>query len=195
MRALMKGLCVCAAATLIAGLAIALASAKEPADRNVISAVIRPASLSVAEDGDYAQLIQEIGAWLAAEFDLPTMSQPPVIRFASSKRMASLRFRDITASHAPDEEPEIVAVYDGEARTIYLPQGWTGRDAAEMSILVHELVHHMQKLAGQKFACPEMLEQLAYEAQERWLVQNGRDLMTDFGIDPFTLLVRTNCLY
>lgn len=35
----------------------------------------------------------------------------------------------------------------------------------------------------------------AFAAQERWLGMFGSDLVKEFELDPFTLLVRTNCLY
>jgi hypothetical protein len=46
-----------------------------------------------------------------------------------------------------------------------------------------------------KFACLEAREKLAYAAQRDWLALFGRDLFTDFETDPFTLLVRTECIY
>src|SRR6185503_9446763 len=73
-------------------------------------------------------------------------------------------------------------------RSIF-PTGWSGTTAAELSMLVHEMVHHMQNGAGLKYECPEAREELAFTAQERWLSLFGTDLDAEFGIDPFTLLV------
>jgi hypothetical protein len=74
--------------------------------------------------------------------------------------------------------------------------GWSGKTPGELSVLVHEMVHHVQNVPGLKFACPEERENVAFEAQERWLDRFNGDLLTEFGLDPFfTLLVRTNCLY
>ncbi len=78
------------------------------------------------------------------------------------------------------------------ARMIFLPEGWSEKTPSELS---HKMVHHIQNMAGLKFACPEEREKMAFEAQERWLALFGRTLQTEFGLDPFTLLVRTNCLY
>ena len=88
---------------------------------------------------------------------------------------------------------DIVAVYDDDARTIYLPRDWTGRTVPEVFILVHEMVHHAQNLAGMKAECPHARERMAYEAQLRWLSRFGVDLAEAFGIDGFTLLVFTSC--
>ncbi|MBP1887187.1 DUF6647 family protein [Sinorhizobium mexicanum] len=148
--------------------------------------------------------LKAIAAWLSSELGLPLIDEPPAIEFASAKRMIGLRYRDVPldrwsggAAHldAPGERPAVVAVYDDEARTVYLPDGWTGKTPGEVSVLVHEMVHHIQNVAGLKFACPEEREKTAFEAQKRWLGLFGSDLEAEFGLDPFTLLVRTNCLY
>jgi hypothetical protein len=76
-----------------------------------------------------------------------------------------------------------------------LPEDWEGHSPAELSILVHETVHHLQNVGGLKFECAQEREQLAYEAQERWLTLFGRNLLVDFGIDKFSLLVKSKCFY
>jgi len=55
------------------------------------------------------------------------------------------------------------------------------------------MVHHLQNLAGMKFACSGEREKLAYQAQQEWLALFGRNLFEDFDTDAFTLLVRTAC--
>lgn len=132
-----------------------------------------------------------VADWLSVEFGL-TVDPLPNIEFAPRKQMGLLRFRGVPSDHRGDGR-DVVAIYDDEARTIYLPQGWTGGTPAEISVLVHEMVHHAQNLAGTKFECPQAREKLAYEAQGRWLAQKGSDLTQAFGVDGFTLLVLTNC--
>lgn len=136
-----------------------------------------------------------IGDWLAFEFGLPKTLEQATVAFASPSRMAGLRFRDLSSDQWPNERSEILAVYDDDAKTIYLPEGWTGGTAAELSVLVHETVHHLQNVDRQKFACPEEREKMAYEAQERWLKLFSGSLEADFQLDPFTVLVRTTCHY
>jgi hypothetical protein len=99
------------------------------------------------------------------------------------------------ASDAPlDAAKNIVALYDREKKTIYLPEGWTGRTPAELSVLVHEMVHHLQNLSGERYECPAAMEKPAYKAQAKWLEQFDRTLEGEFELDGLTLLVRTNCL-
>lgn len=143
-----------------------------------------------------AALITAIMLWLSVNFDLPVTSVQPQIQFVPPVRMAALRHRgfDIqpqTAAVGPDMNT--VSVFDTDRRIIYLPQTWTGNTAAELSMLVHELVHYLQAVSGEKFACVEAREKTAFEAQERWLALFGTDLTREFQIDPFAVLVRTNC--
>jgi hypothetical protein len=88
---------------------------------------------------------------------------------------------------------EIAALYEDASRTIYLPEGWTGRTPSEVSVLVHEMVHHLQNLGGLRYACAEAREKPAYLAQQKWLALSGRDLFEEFDMDPMTLIVRTAC--
>lgn len=132
--------------------------------------------------------------WLVAEFGLPEVAEPPRIAYATPDQVVALYLGD-AAPHAGSvgARPEVVAVYHNVERTIYLPEGWTGASAAEMSVLVHELAHHVQNLAGITYACPAAREKLAFEAQAAWLERHGSDLESAFGIDAMTRLVRTNC--
>jgi hypothetical protein len=137
-------------------------------------------------------LLAAISAWLAFQFDLPSIEHPPRIELARPASIAVLRGGG--GSEASSQQ-DIVAVYSDATRTIYLPEGWTGTTPTELSILVHELVHHVQNIAGLKYACPQEREKLAYAAQERWLGLFGHSLERDFGLDGFSLLAKTRCFY
>jgi hypothetical protein len=146
-------------------------------------------------------VLTAITTWLAENFDLPAGDHPR-IELASPARITAFRYRGFaqpqTAAGADramlDSGREIVAVYDDASRTIYLPEGWSGTTPAELSVLVHEMVHHLQNGANLKYECPQAREKVAYTAQERWLGRFGHSLESEFELDPFTLLVRTRCL-
>lgn len=142
------------------------------------------------------ELMNSILNWLVAKFDLPAIQEVPRIEFVQPAAMAQLRYRGSAAPQAMplDGGRDVVAVYDDAKRTIYMPQGWTGVTSAEQSVLVHEMVHHLQNLGKLKYECPEAREKLAFAAQEQWLELVDRTLASEFGLDPFTLLVRTSCL-
>jgi hypothetical protein len=135
--------------------------------------------------------LKSVASWLSAEFGL-AIPELPHVELVPGEEMKALRHRGVPSDHLSDGR-DILAVYDDDARTIYLRRGWTGRTAVEVSILVHEMVHHAQNLARVKAECPEAREKMAYEAQQRWLARFGSDLEKEFGIDGFTLIVLTNC--
>jgi hypothetical protein len=89
---------------------------------------------------------------------------------------------------------EVVAVYDDARRTIYLPLGWTGMTASGRSVLVHEMVHHLQNLAGLKYACVGAREEPAYMAQRKWLDVHDLDLEKEFDVDLFTIVALSGCM-
>jgi hypothetical protein len=144
-------------------------------------------------------LLTTVVLWLAANFDFPATTEHPHVEFVSPATITALRYKDISGGpNSPAEaagQSDVVAVYDAATSTIYLPEGWSGNTPAELSVLVHEMVHHLQNRANLKFECPRGREKLAYEAQERWLQLFGHDLASDFEIDGFTRLALTSCYF
>jgi hypothetical protein len=143
------------------------------------------------------ELMNSILNWLVTKFDLPAIREAPRIEFIQPALMAQLRYRGSASNQGMtlDMGRDIVAVYDDANRTIHLPEGWTGVTPAEQSLLVHEMVHHLQNLGKLKYECSEAREKLAFAAQEQWLGLFGRSLSSEFDIDPFTLKVKTVCGY
>jgi hypothetical protein len=123
---------------------------------------------------DMEAALTTIAAWLSFNLMLPPVYEHPRIEFAALSK--------------------VEAFYDDATRTIHLPKGWSGRSPAELSVLVHEMVHHVQNVAGLTYACPGEREKIAYAAQRQWLELFGGDLMKEFRLDPMTLLIRTNCI-
>ena len=145
-------------------------------------------------------LVTVITLWLAANFGLPADLEPPRIERKLPAEIVAMRYGAFLSAGArgnpsSDAEINVVSVYHDATKTIYLPKGWTGSSPEEASILVHELVHHMQNMAGMRYQCAEEREELAYAAQDRWLQAAGQNLESAFGIDGFALLVKTKCLY
>jgi hypothetical protein len=152
-------------------------------------------------------LLTTIVTWLSIHFALPAIHEHPRIELVPPAKMAALRYRGLASDRVPlpatvehasdaplDAAKNIVALYDREKKIIYLPEGWTGRTPAELSVLVHEMVHHLQNLGGERYECPAAMEKPAYKAQAKWLEQFDRTLEGEFELDGLTLLVRTNCL-
>src|SRR5436305_14696847 len=87
---------------------------------------------------------------LSANFGLPVASDRPRIEFVPSVEMAALRYKSLLSARTREamalrnqpmpSEPtrQVLAVYNDQDMTIYLPIGWTGQTPAELSMLVHE---------------------------------------------------------
>lgn len=150
-------------------------------------------------------LLAAIETWIAAEFNLPAIREHPRLKLASPAKIASLRFKVLlsnpkTGIAANDHgtspaQGDTVALYHDATQTIYLPEGWSGSTPAELSVLVHEMVHHFQNVLGLKHECSQEREKLAYIAQDRWLSLFGHSLSGDFALDPFSLLIKIACFH
>jgi hypothetical protein len=151
-------------------------------------------------------LLTLIVTWLSINFGLPATEARPHVEFVSAARMADVRYSRLASnlpesaavvtdgSDPPDYFRNVHAIYDDESGTIYLPTGWSANSPADVSMLVHEMVHHLQNVGGLRYGCPQMRERPAYRAQARWLDLFGTTLADEFGIDATTVLVRTNCM-
>ena len=146
-------------------------------------------------------MLKAIVTWLSNKFELPRNYSYPSIKIEAPARIAVFHYFGVPPDDqdglpvVPPGQRNVVSAYDPRRKTIYLPDEWTGNSPADLSVLVHEMVHHLQHLAGLKFECVNASEALAYAAQDKWLSLFGRDLATDFDIDGFTLLVRSRCYY
>jgi hypothetical protein len=148
-------------------------------------------------------LLTTIVLWLSANFGLPSTFEHPTIKFLPAIQMNIGRL-DVaptappiigsnSAFAKPGDIRVLVAFYDSDRRIIYLSDQWTGRTAADTSVVVHEMVHHLQRVGGLHYECPSAREKLALEAQDKWLRRFGHSLESDFHIDRLTMLVTTSC--
>jgi hypothetical protein len=111
-------------------------------------------------------LIKATKRWLSLNFYLRATYPDPIIQLAATETLIPLRYRGFLSDWPrdivfPGQQPvaqfdevisardreKSIAVYDDEMKTIYLPENWTGSTPAELSILVHQMVHHLQGAA------------------------------------------------
>jgi hypothetical protein len=147
-------------------------------------------------------LLTTIVLWLAANFDLAATQDRPAVVYAPAATIKAMRYRPLIGAPASAADTSdvaggriVVSVYDDATRTIYLTEGWRGDTPAALSVLVHEMVHHLQNVAQIRYECQQQRERIAYKAQAEWLGLFGTDLMREFELDPFTLMVSTNCVH
>jgi hypothetical protein len=155
-----------------------------------------------------------IADWLSTNWDLPPADTLPRVEFVPRTQLERLRYghllrglprtaagegssQAIGGEHAtplPQFHREVVAVYNDVTQTIYLPDTWTGKSRAEQSVLVHEMVHHLQNRARLTYACPGAREKLAYLAQKKWLESYGLDFEQELQVDMFTVVAISACM-
>ncbi len=87
-----------------------------------------------------------------------------------------------------------VAGYDDATRTIYLPENWSNKSPTDESVLVHEMVNHMQNEAGFKYACDDARAEPAYVAQDKWLRTHGLTSKQEFQLDMLALEAMATCM-
>ena len=151
--------------------------------------------------------------WLSANSDLPPADVLPRVEFVTRVQLGRLRYGHLLRGPGPTEggegpsqaiggehstpgpqfHREVVAVYDDATETIYLPETWTGATMAEQSVLVHEMVHHLQNRARLTYHCPGAREKSAYLAQKKWLESYGLDLEQEWQVDMFTVVAMSEC--
>lgn len=144
-----------------------------------------------------------IASWLSVNFGLPEVADAPDVRFVTAQRMLEVRLQrladagvdgeSVVAQFSDNGDGDFHALYDDVSATIYLPETWSSESDADVSVLVHEMVHHIQNVSGLTYACVGERERPAYRAQARWLKARGATLEDAFGLDPMTVFVRTNC--
>jgi hypothetical protein len=132
-----------------------------------------------------------IAEWVSANTDLPMTRNLPAVDLVPLGELKRLRDAGSAAFYFGGGP---TAVYDDAAKIIYLPEDWTGRSPTEQSMLVHEMVNHMQNQAGMKYACDDARAEPAYLAQDKWLQQHGLTLKQAFQVDRFMVEVMATCM-
>ncbi|MCP5442355.1 MAG: hypothetical protein H6968_04920 [Chromatiaceae bacterium] len=147
-------------------------------------------------------LLTVIVTWLSINFALPATYEHPQVKFSDRVQMLAVRIAALPDKEARQAAAQGLfdghnfhALYDDASNTIHLSEKWSATSPADVSVLVHEMVHHLQSAGGIIDECAEARERLAYRAQARWLELLGTTLEAEFKVDPMTVFVRTNCWY
>ncbi|MEM7315900.1 MAG: DUF6647 family protein [Planctomycetota bacterium] len=148
-------------------------------------------------------LLAVIGLWLSVNYGLSVDEPHPKVAFSARQAMTQTWIGQFTNQQTWDiarleqegDHSEILGFYDSITQTIVLPEGWDPTSPRDVSILVHEMVHHGQYQGRSKYACSAQRERLAYQAQDEWLSLFEKSLESEFEIDPMTLLIRTKCMF
>jgi len=75
----------------------------------------------------------------------------------------------------------VEALHSNTDHVVYLLDTWRADGIRDRSILLHEIVHHLQYLNGIKASCAAEEERQAFELQIKWLRDQGVE-------DPLALI-------
>lgn len=117
--------------------------------------------------GNLAELVSHLETWLDTNTDLPRRDSMPTFAQVSLAKANDLQ-RGAQAVRADTTR----GLYDPETQAIYLVRPWDARNPFDVSVLLHELVHHRQNGGGHWY-CPGAQELDAYRIQEAWLAELG----------------------
>lgn len=140
-------------------------------------------------------VMRERMAWIAARSDYEAPDDLPAVEYFSPSELLILNYgaEMVAQSELPGSRtylPPVEALYDREAHIIYLPTGYDHNDLATSSVLVHELVHHMQAAGGHRFDCPDAAESDAYALHNRWISEMRTGEVRS---DPLFVMVVAQC--
>jgi hypothetical protein len=114
--------------------------------------------------------------WIAGKTGWRTVSVP-ALETRTARELAIMFF----GAAEGFEGMTPLALYGREVRILYLSNRLTFDNLIDQSILLHELVHHMQVINAAPIECREAQEALAYRLQVVWLREHGV-------ADPYALL-------
>ncbi|WP_223475317.1 DUF6647 family protein [Oricola indica] len=131
--------------------------------------------------GSLDDLAGVLDDWLDANSDYPRNPAPLAIEIADPITIA------MNPSVASSFGSRTRGLYDPEAGRIYLIAPWSRKDALDVSVLLHELVHHRQ--IARHWYCPAAQEPDAYTLQQAWLAERGLEA----DIDRVTIVLAAGC--
>jgi hypothetical protein len=105
--------------------------------------------------------------WIIQQTGWPAADVPPI------KITSFAHLRELSGLSSDAEWIRPAAFYSKIEHAIYLADNWNKNDLVDQSILVHELVHHLQIEDNIQFACLGRYEAQAYELQIQWLRTQG----------------------
>ena len=118
-------------------------------------------------------LVVHLDRWLDEHSTLPRNAVAPGIRLIDKHSLESLSGSPHSAYGG-----NLRGAYDPDTRVILLVHPWDPRDPRDVSVLLHELIHHRQA-DPRHWYCQGAQELPAYRLQQAWLAELGLELDVD----------------
>ena len=166
----------------------------------IVAAVLRPGPVAAASDPPPpvarsetclitttpdADLMRRLLGWIgqATDYDITgLLSDLPDIKFCKTGQVIRYEGSEMIVDRS------LNAAYDAMTQQIWLVEPWTADDLRQRSVLLHELVHHVQ-FQSRDWPCPQASEEEAYRLQHSWLAEHG----VASGFNWFVIRMRSRC--
>jgi Domain of unknown function (DUF6647) len=126
-------------------------------------------------------------AWIVAQTHWIEQEMPPIRIIPHSEIKNMFNTEATTGSNCE-------ALYSSKNHTVYLADSWHSNDLRDRSILLHELVHHLQYLNHIKVTCESEYEFQAFKLQVAWLSEQGVEYPLDLmGVDLRYVMMLSHC--
>ena len=127
------------------------------------------------------QIMIELNEWIDANSNLPPATA-----------LARIRLANDDTQHEQQTSSMVIGLrtrglYEPETTTITLLRPWNSVDLVDVSVLLHELVHHRQE--GTYYHCLGAREFEAYKLQQSWLAEHALAL----DINWFAVVLESGC--
>ena len=131
------------------------------------------------------EILTALMIWLGANTPFSTNFDVPKVVFLPQNQLEQMFYGD--NKYEPDQ---LHGMYNKEIDTIFLPDDWDRREAWDMGVLVHEMVHYLQDMNEMKFACSREMEKKAWPIQQYYL---KKEHDYDWDYDKLWFIVISSC--
>ena len=115
---------------------------------------------------ELVSLVDKLDSWLDRESHYPRRPEAATVRLFDPKDVNPATYLSGV------EGSKLRGYYVPSSSTIWLVRPWSADNPRDVSVLLHELVHHRQQVL-KLWQCPNAQELSAYKLQDRWLAERG----------------------
>lgn len=136
-------------------------------------------------------LMLSLMVWAASFTGLPVPDTMPTIHMTTNQKI----FEHVRPNQEYKEDSgfTVRALYDHDTSTIWLNENWNPDNLVDLSIMLHELIHHMQYESGNEYECHAAMEKEAYAAQIAWVEAAGEDPWKLLNMNALFVFYVTTC--
>lgn len=135
----------------------------QPTYNDVVGVVHKSTPLEKRQAKMY-KIYDKLANWIEKNTKLNIYVVAPKFEFQSTKKLnENKKFLDVEGG------------YNIESRTIILNKDFDLENSVDLSILLHEMVHHYQFMNKMKYNCVDEMEKFAYTIEKKWAEENGID--------------------